>query len=45
MKITALFRASRRFRFEDTKRIVSSEKLRDFGEMGPRSVIGEQKKL
>ena len=36
IKISAKFRASRRLRFEDTKRIVSPEKFRDFRETGPR---------
>ena len=36
IKITAKFRASRRLRFEDTKRIMSPEKFRDFRETGPR---------
>jgi len=38
IKITAKFRASRRLRFEDTKRIVTRntpEKFRDFRETGP----------
>ena len=35
MKITATFRASRRLRLEDTKRIMSPEKFRDFRETGP----------
>ena len=41
IKITAKFRASRRLRFEDTKKIRSpeytSEKFRDFRETGPFS--------
>ena len=37
IKITAKFRASRRLRFEDTKRIMSPEKFRDFRETGPRT--------
>ena len=37
IKITAKFCASRRFRFEDTKRINASEKFRDFREKGPSS--------
>ena len=36
IKIIAKFRASRRLRFEDTKRIMSPEKFRDFRETGPR---------
>ena len=36
IKITAKFRASRRLRFEDTKKIMSPEKFRDFRETGPR---------
>ena len=35
VKITAKFRASRRLRFEDTKRNMSPEKFRDFRETGP----------
>ena len=38
IKITAKFRASRCLTFEDTKRIMSPEKFRDFGETGPRSL-------
>ena len=38
IKITAKFRASRRLRFEDTKRIMSPEKFRDFRETGARLV-------
>ena len=34
IKITAEFRGSRRLRFEDTKRIISPEKVRDFRENG-----------
>ena len=37
IKINAKFRASRRLRSEDTKRIMSPEKFRDFPETGPRS--------
>ena len=39
IKITAKFRVLKRPRFEDTKRILSPEKFRDFGEMGPWSLI------
>ena len=39
IKITAKFRASRRLRFEDTKRIMSPEEFRDFRETGPWSPI------
>ena len=39
MKITAKFRASRRLRFEDTKRIMSPEKFRDFRETGLEFVL------
>ena len=35
IEITAKFLASRRLRFEDTKRIMSPEKFRDFRETGP----------
>ena len=41
IKITAKFRASRRLRFEDTKRIVTRnapEKSRGFRETGPRTI-------
>ena len=46
MKITTKFRASRRLRFEDTKRIMSPEipvpeKFRDFRETDPRGSIME----
>ena len=34
IKVTAKFRASRRLRFEDTKRIMSPGKCRDFRETG-----------
>ena len=37
IKITAKFRVSRRLRFEDTKRIMSPEKFRNFRETGPRA--------
>ena len=37
IKITAKFRACRRLRFEDTKRITSPEKFGDFRETGPWS--------
>ena len=37
IKITSKFRVSRRLCFEDTKRIVSPEKFRDFRETGPRT--------
>ena len=37
INITAKFRASRRLRFEDAKRIMSAEKFRDFRETGPRT--------
>ena len=40
IKITAKFRDTEHLRFEDTKRIMSPEKFRDFGEMGPWSEIG-----
>ena len=36
-KITAKFRVLERFRFQDTKRIMSPEKFRDFRETGPWS--------
>ena len=35
IKITAKFRDAEHLRFEDTKRIMSPEKLRDFRETGP----------
>ena len=35
MKITAKFRETEHLRFEDTKRIMSTEKFRDFRETGP----------
>ena len=35
IKITTKFRASRRLRFEDTKRIMSLEKFLDLRETGP----------
>ena len=35
IKIKAKFRSLRRLRFEDTKRIMSPEKFRDFRETGP----------
>ena len=38
IKITAKFRASRCLTFEDTKRIMSPKKFRDFRETGPRSL-------
>ena len=37
IKINAKFRASRRLRSEDTKRIMSLEKFRDFPETGPQA--------
>ena len=37
IKIPAKFRASRCLRFEDTKKIISPEKFRDFRETGPLS--------
>ena len=37
IKIKAKFRSLRRLRFEDTKRIMSPEKFRDFRETGPRN--------
>ena len=37
IKIIAKFGASRRLRFEDTKRIMSPEMFRDFRETGPRA--------
>ena len=37
LKITTDFRASRHLRFEDKKRIMSTEKFRDFGETRPCS--------
>ena len=44
IKITAMFLASRRLRFEDTKRIVTRnapEKSRDFRETGPKADLFE----
>ena len=38
IKITAKFRVLERFRFQDTKRIISPEKFRDFRETGPWDV-------
>ena len=38
VKITVKFRASRRLRLEDTKRIMSPEKFRDFRETGSWSI-------
>ena len=35
IKITAKFQFTEHLRFEDTKRIMSPEKLRDFRETGP----------
>ena len=35
IKTTPNFHASRRLRFEDTKRIISPEKFQDFRETGP----------
>ena len=42
IKITAKFHASRLLRFEDTKRIMSPEKFRDFRETGPRGPFLER---
>ena len=39
IKITAKFRDMEHLRFEDTKRIMSHEKFRDFRETGPRSGV------
>ena len=38
LKITAKFRDSEHLRFEDTKRLISAEKFRDFRETGPGPV-------
>ena len=38
IEITAKFRDTEHFRFEDTEKIISPEKFRDFRETGPRPV-------
>ena len=43
MKITAKFRDMKHLRFEDTKRITSPKKFRDFRETGPRKHVVELK--
>ena len=43
MKVTAKFHDTKHFLFEDTKRIMSPEKFRDFRETGPRKRVVELK--